>query len=302
MVDRLGIEAFLILAEERHFGRTAQRLHLTTGRISQTIRKLERNIGAPLFERTSRKVQLTPLGERLYRRLRPAYDEIVAGFEEARSFAQGACGVLRVGFVSSAAGLLAVEAAVLFEQRNPGWRAEAKQVAPTHCLRAVRERDVDVLIVVTPHDEPDMTTGPEFFTEQRVLAVSAAHPFARRRSVSMSDLADIELLSINSTGDFPRGWRADRLERGAGASFDTVAEALALIGADRGAYVFGAQIMHFHARPDVRYIPILDAEPMGWVPTWLTARDGEVIRSFVAAAVDTPIPDYFGRHSFVEPD
>ena len=54
------IEVFLTLAEELHFGRTAERLHVTPARVSQAIKKQERAIGAALFERTSRVVRLTP--------------------------------------------------------------------------------------------------------------------------------------------------------------------------------------------------------------------------------------------------
>ncbi|WP_316522109.1 helix-turn-helix domain-containing protein [Kitasatospora brasiliensis] len=56
MLERVEAEVFLALAEELHFGRTAERLHLTTGRVSQVVRKLERRIGGPLFDRTSRSV------------------------------------------------------------------------------------------------------------------------------------------------------------------------------------------------------------------------------------------------------
>src|SRR5690606_15884816 len=64
-VDLRDIEIFLTLAEELHFGRTAERLHVSTPRVSQSIAQQERRIGAPLFERTSRRVTLTPLGARL---------------------------------------------------------------------------------------------------------------------------------------------------------------------------------------------------------------------------------------------
>ncbi|WP_081937322.1 helix-turn-helix domain-containing protein [Streptosporangium roseum] len=56
----------MTLAEELHFGRTAERLHVTTGRISQTIKKRERRVGAPLFERSGRKVTLTAIGRQLH--------------------------------------------------------------------------------------------------------------------------------------------------------------------------------------------------------------------------------------------
>ncbi|MET8301151.1 LysR family transcriptional regulator [Micromonospora sp. NPDC005211] len=65
MLERYEIETFLTLAEELHFGRTGERLRVSTGRVSHVVRKLERRIGAPLFERTSRVVRLTPIGVRL---------------------------------------------------------------------------------------------------------------------------------------------------------------------------------------------------------------------------------------------
>jgi DNA-binding MarR family transcriptional regulator len=64
-VDTADIEIFLTLAEELHFGRTAERLHLTQPRVTRVIAALEGHAGGKLFERTSRKVRLTPLGARL---------------------------------------------------------------------------------------------------------------------------------------------------------------------------------------------------------------------------------------------
>jgi Bacterial regulatory helix-turn-helix protein, lysR family len=67
------IEIFLTLAQELHFGRTAERLHVSPARVSQAIKKQERLIGAELFTRTSRNVRLTPVGERLRADLAPVY-------------------------------------------------------------------------------------------------------------------------------------------------------------------------------------------------------------------------------------
>ncbi|MGX1806713.1 LysR family transcriptional regulator [Nocardia sp. NPDC055321] len=72
MLERPELEAFLTLTEELHFGRTADRMHVSTGRVSQIIRKLERRVGAPLFERNSRGVALTPLGLRMHEEVLPA--------------------------------------------------------------------------------------------------------------------------------------------------------------------------------------------------------------------------------------
>ncbi|NED58861.1 LysR family transcriptional regulator, partial [Micromonospora aurantiaca] len=75
------IEIFLALAEELHFGRTAERLHISQARVSQAIKKQERRIGAPLFDRTSRRVRITPAGEHLYRELSAGYRQIMDGIE-----------------------------------------------------------------------------------------------------------------------------------------------------------------------------------------------------------------------------
>lgn len=95
MLERYELEAFLTLAEELHFGRTAERLGVSTGRISQTVKKLERRVGTPLFARTSRSVHLTPVGQRLYEDLLPAYRQLRTALERATDAGRGFHGVLR---------------------------------------------------------------------------------------------------------------------------------------------------------------------------------------------------------------
>ncbi len=71
-MERHEVDAFLAVAEELHFSRAAERLRLSTARVSQTIQRLERRVGAPLFERTSRMVRLTPIGRQFRDDLEPA--------------------------------------------------------------------------------------------------------------------------------------------------------------------------------------------------------------------------------------
>jgi DNA-binding transcriptional LysR family regulator len=82
-VEQRDIEIFLTLAEELHFGRTAERLHVSTARVSQSIAKWERRVGVPLFERSSRRVALTPVGRQLHQDIGPPYRQILAGIERA---------------------------------------------------------------------------------------------------------------------------------------------------------------------------------------------------------------------------
>jgi DNA-binding transcriptional LysR family regulator len=93
-VGMTHVQAFLALAEELHFGLTAQRLHVSQPRVSRLIAALERQTGGKLFERTSRKVTLTPLGQQLHTELRPAYEQMRAAFDHARRTAFEATGQL----------------------------------------------------------------------------------------------------------------------------------------------------------------------------------------------------------------
>src|SRR5919197_5792 len=77
------LRVFLTLAEELHFGRSAERLLLTSSRVSQVLRQLEHKLGGQLVHRTSRRVALTPLGERFQTEVRAAYDGLARVLERA---------------------------------------------------------------------------------------------------------------------------------------------------------------------------------------------------------------------------
>ena len=81
-------EAFLALADELHFGRAADKLRVTQPRVSQLIAVLEREIGGKLFERTSRRVALTPLGEQFHALLLPGYAQMQTAPAGARHAAR----------------------------------------------------------------------------------------------------------------------------------------------------------------------------------------------------------------------
>src|SRR5512132_1935602 len=97
-------EAFLAVAEELHFGRAAERLHVSQPRVSRVIAALEREVGGVLFERTSRRVRLTPLGSRLRAGWQLGFAQIRAALDDARAAARQPAGVLRIGFTSTTGG------------------------------------------------------------------------------------------------------------------------------------------------------------------------------------------------------
>lgn len=183
------IEIFLTLAEELHFGRTAQRLHLSSARVSQAIKAQERRIGATLFDRTSRTVTLTPVGKQLRDDLQAGYDAIQAGMTRAMDSVRGINGALRLGFMGSLGHELR-DVIDLFLSRYPECEIQLEEIHFSDPFGPLRTGRVEVALLWRPVREHDLTEGPILLTEGRVLAVGSGHPLAHRASVSMEDLGD----------------------------------------------------------------------------------------------------------------
>jgi len=147
-----------------------------------------------------------------------------------------------------------------------------------------------MLVAGLPIHEPDLATGPVLLREPRMLAVAARHPFARRASVSIEDLARDEVLRAPCADlDY---WEASRVpertpggrpvERGRVTA--TFQETLALIGAGRGVYPVGAHVSRYYRRPDVAYVPFRDAPPLEWGLIWRRSGETARVRAFAGAA------------------
>ncbi|MFF4418740.1 LysR family transcriptional regulator [Streptosporangium sp. NPDC001559] len=255
------LECFLTLSEELHFGHAAERLRVSQGRVSQLLRSLERRIGARLLERTSRRVRLTPLGERFLTDLRPAYDALRQSVERARTGARGVEGIVRIGF-SGFLNEQVMTAIRAFEDRHPACEVETVEYPLADPFGGVRRGEVDAAVVPAPVREPDLLAGPLFSREPMTLVVSGRHPFAGRESISAEELADCVLVDIAEPA--PRYWRdlqvpavtpgGRPVPRGPGVS--TLQEALTLIAADRGAMLLCAPSARYHGRPDIAFVPV----------------------------------------------
>ena len=182
-------QAFLAVAEELHFGRAADRLHVSQPRVSRLIAALERQVGGILFERTSRRVTLTPLGQQFYGELDAAYAQLQAALDHARRTASEAAGQLRIGFTTTTEGPALSRLVAVFEARHPGCKVTLHEVPVAGPYPALRAGEIDVLIHWLIVDEPDLTIGPAIGHQERVVAVAVNHPFARQETVSVEDLA-----------------------------------------------------------------------------------------------------------------
>ncbi|MEU7893435.1 LysR substrate-binding domain-containing protein [Nonomuraea sp. NPDC049152] len=289
-MDQRDIETFLTLAEELHFGRTAERLRLSQGSVSQIIKKLERRVGAPLFERSSRHVALTGIGRRLRDDIEPAHRLIKEGVARATSAGRGIGGVLTLGFVGAAMGDLLVEVGERFKAGHADCEVRFREIQVIEGLEPLRAGEIDMMAAPFPLDEPDLTMGGPLLREARMLAVPASHLLARRSSVSIEDLARLPVLTM------PSSWPATFIESrtpsttpggkpiARGPEIRTLQEALALTAAGKGVFPVGAQVMRYYVRPGVAYIPFHDAPPLEWGLVWRTADETNRIRSFANVA------------------
>lgn len=297
MLEKHELDIFLTLTEELHFGRTAKRLRISTARVSQTIRKLERRIGVPLFNRTSRRVELTEAGARLRDGVAPAWASITTAVEAAIAAGKGITGTLRVAFVSALAGRFLARATQRFRGRNPDCEVQIREAQIFQILPWLYDGEVDVAMATIPLGGSELAHGPVLMRESRLLAVPAGHKLANRESVDLEDLASVRLLRMPGTVD--ERVRADRspshtpsgrpIEPGPVAQ--TMNELLTLIGAGEGAFTVGAQMRQYYARPDIAYVPLRDAAPLEWGLLWRTDNATARAAAFARAAQEIADPD-----------
>lgn len=288
MLDRQETETLLVLAEELHFGRTAERLRLTTGQVSKTIKKLERRVGALLFERTSRVVTLTPIGERLVSDLAPHVAGIETALRRATDAGRGVTGTLTAGYIGSQAEQLLLNAVRLFASRYPDCEVTIHSVQDSR--EQLNRGEIDVLFAARPY--PGMARGPVLMAEPRVLVIPVGHSFEGRESVSLEDLAECKLLQLPD--GFDDVFRADRtpertpsgLPIPKGPVGRTLNEFLSLVAMGRGVYIVGDQTARYYPRPDVTYVPIRDAPPVERGAVWLESNATNRVLAFVTAATD----------------
>lgn len=187
-MDHSQLQVFCVVAEELHFGRAAERMHLAQPYLSRTIRALEADLGTPLFDRTTRRVELTPAGQAL---LEPAAAILRMG-ERARSDVdaarRGDSGRVRLSFAGPSSQVMVGNLARTVRERHrridlafrPGRYGPA-------VVRELLEHTTDLAIARFEHAPPRVESRA-VARERGVLAVPAGHPVADAAFVSFAEL------------------------------------------------------------------------------------------------------------------
>src|SRR5215208_6441648 len=182
------LRPFVALADELHFGRAAERLHITQPALSQQIARLERQVGVTLFERTRSRVELTEAGAAMLGPARHAVEAAAAADEAARAHARGEAGELRLG-LSPGAHYLAQALLADFARDRPQVRVRAHTDSSGALAEAVAAGVLDLALGFCA-GRPRGVVLTHLRDDRVVLAVAAGHPLAGRDAVALAELAN----------------------------------------------------------------------------------------------------------------
>ncbi|HUA06083.1 MAG TPA: LysR family transcriptional regulator [Solirubrobacteraceae bacterium] len=291
-VELRELQVFLTVAEELHFGRAAERLHINRSRVSQIIKTLESRVGAQLFERTSRRVRLTPIGEQVLTEVGGPYRELLDALARARQVARGVAGTLRIGmYLPINGGRYMVKIIRAFTARHPEAGVEFIDTGfQRDDLEWLRAGDVDMLATRLPATDPDVTLGPVLSREQRVLVVSKDDPLAARASVCRDDFADRlvadtppfrrELIDVFIPPVAPSGRRLRRV------TTRSPEDLLLRIAIGEQVHPTVASMLAYFSHPEITSVPISDLPPSETALAWLTTNRSVNVHAFARTAAD----------------
>jgi DNA-binding transcriptional LysR family regulator len=188
-VELRHLRYFVAVAEELHFGRAAQRLHLSQPPLSQQIRQLEQMLGHPLLTRTSRSVSLTAAGDAFLQSARRTLRNVQRDIDETQRIARGEVGSLHIGFVGSGmlTGLPAIFRA--YHQAYPRVHLHLHESFTSRVMEGLGDGSLDAGIL-RDGDPADGLNVTPIFSEPFVAVLPANHPRAKQKSISPAALRD----------------------------------------------------------------------------------------------------------------
>lgn len=276
---------FVAVAEERHFGRAAARLHMTQPPLSRAIKQLEADLGAVLLHRSATGVQLTAAGSALY----ADACALLKQAEQTRTRVTAAAGTttLTVGTLADSAGETGTRLAATFRRHHPEVSIRFREADFTDPATGLRTGLVDVALTRSPFDD----TGISLRTlhgDQVGAVLRTDDPLAGRGPLHLADLADRPWFQLPDGTDpiWREYWNGATPvgERPAGPVVRTVNECLQAVLWNGTVGIAPLT----HALPDgLTLAPLTDMPPSPLVVAWATARESPLIRSFTQIAVNT---------------
>ncbi|MBY8857001.1 LysR family transcriptional regulator [Nocardia sp. CA2R105] len=262
--DLRKLRYFVAVAEQRHFGRAAERLYIAQPVLSRQIRAFEQELSCTLLERTTRSVALTPAGEQLYQEAQGLLAAVDAAVRRVHDIDRG---VQRL-VVAFSPGLHVSEAIRAFTARHPDVETDLIPVRWWEPDTPLRDGRAQVGYLRRPFDDSGLRTIP-IGHESRVACMPATHPLAAHGELTRADLDGEHMLDATTR-------RTASLEQ----KFE-------LIAAGHGIAIVPSSVAQAYSRADLVHRPLTDVPP---VQTCLVApadRREKPVREFLDIAAAT---------------
>lgn len=257
----------LTVVDEGHFGRAADRLFISNPTLSQQIRKLERQLGVTLLDRTRHPVVPTEVGAEFIRHARGSLEAGDRAVAATARYRRRSTRHIRIGFVGPVAGPLTRPILDGFAEAEPGARLELVEVPQRHLLPAVRQGRIDASFLRPPVGDPDgrIRLDP-VLTEPRVALMPARHRLAAREQLRIADLRDLPHIAFAQVDPaWMRWWAVDPRPDGTpvryGPEVRTLEEQLEAVASGLGIAINPISVAAAHPRTDVVHRIITDIEP-----------------------------------------
>ncbi len=291
-LDTRLLRAFVTVAEELNFTRAAERLFVAQQALSSQIQQLETRLGARLFERTTRRVVLTPAGERLLPHAVSVLAALDAGIGELAAARRAEQATLRVGLAGTAMVPGVSETLRRFAERHPEIELQVSNTGLSRPAAGLQEGEVDVAFVRPPFRSSGLSLVT-VLEEGRCAILRHDHPLASREYVRPEDVvgepwiwvegADPEARAFWSLAEFRgetplrTGTRINSFEE----AFGAVAARLAITcQAESAVRSVGSGF------PELRFVPLRGAPPALVAVAWRTAHETDLARAFVRIALE----------------
>ncbi len=186
---------FVAVAEELHFGRAAERLHIVQPALSKQVSALEQELGVQLLNRTKRRVSLTDAGEAFLGEAREVLRQSTHAIETARRAARGEHGRLEIGYVGPAIESILPGIVREYRDRYPDVKLDLHELTSLMQMRRLREGVLDVGFLRTRANDDELVFR-SVFRESILLALPCGHPLAAREEVLLEQLADEPFVQI----------------------------------------------------------------------------------------------------------
>ncbi|MEV4598424.1 LysR family transcriptional regulator [Amycolatopsis sp. NPDC049253] len=281
---------FVTAAEELHFTRAAERLYVSQPALSKQIRMLERQLGAPLFDRDRREVRLTPVGEALLPHARRVLAEWDAAHDAVARAKAEQRGTLVVGMSTSPGrGGMLPAIRSRFTDEHPHARLTLRQVGWHDSTAGLADGSTDVAFVWLPVPGAERYSWVVVAEEPRLVAMSAAHPLAGQSTVDFTDLLDEPFLALPSdAGPLRDYWLAPEARGGQapviGAEIGSADETYEALVDGRGVCLIAAGNAPLLTRGDVVALPVRGVSPSRLALAWRKDDARPLVHGYARAA------------------